>query len=427
MGKKHQYQLVMSTTEVEEELNIDSETGEIIINTESKSEYLYKFKETKIKLVIAENIISISMSMEHKKAENVKTHEGMLHSSDNEFSDAIKHAFLLYVIKYSKHIQIKQAIARIDEEKKTIFLHENNNTFPIHSLINGSLVNGHEFPEKWRESKISQVLLARRKSNYNSLDSALSALIYAKSKENETDRFVYLWIAMNGMYQHFFNIAKPLKVFKVLKTFTVHKGNEINNTIKINDPPECLNNPSEKLKMLLFSAFYNLGTERVNKKESITNILKNCENNITEDDLFHISEELKGHDITPRGYLLLNLAYHYRCNFFHANKKIHIFSYQIEESIKCLCIINNIIEEFVEEELFKWFKDDFVATVKEKDGIYISISEKDITDIKSDIRCLIKKRFEEEYEIEKYIKKTGTENKNSKEEITFKIRRKNDK
>ena len=71
-------------------------------------------------------------------------------------------------------------------------------------------------------------------------------------------------------------------------------------------------------------------------------------------------------DISSYGYLLTQFSYYYRCTFIHANKPIPLFSFNNEIELKSLKIINSLLEEFIENNLNKWFDSDYVKTLKEK-------------------------------------------------------------
>ena len=380
----------------------NKKTYQIILNPENTSEkfhqFTYSYSQTNITLQLCENYIDISMEM---KTKDVVDFDHIFQPKSNGFharlNDAVKRAFLIHFIKYSKHIDIRTVTAKIDEDEKVIFDFKENSSinFPIFSLINGSLLKGHEFPESWGNSKkIDDVILSRRLSYFNSLDSALFALIYAKSKEYETERLVYLWMAMNGMYNHF---AKMIDKFRFQKYLT-KKGKS---TLS-----------GDKSQIEVFLQFYNLGKNIPSQQQrafvawEVIAILRHYRGNITKKMLLPdiksnkynnrlaiaIHSRLKNLtdkennpiDITPYGFLLFVLPYYYRCNVFHANKPVYFFAYEDETNIHCLHIINNLMEEFLNEHLIEWFEDDFVTAVDNKSN-KLNIDEMD-SPIKAEIR-----------------------------------------
>lgn len=356
--------------------------------SEKCKEYTYIFDRREIKMKIDKNFIRFSFEMKTDKSfDDVLKYEPTQPLSKT-VNHAIKSAFLIHIIKYSKHISIRTVTAKIDDEEEVIFDSKENNSgnFPIFSLINGSLLKGHEFPESWSTSrKISEAILSRRVTDFNSLDSALFALIYSKSKEYETERLVYLWMAMNGMYNHF---AKM-----------------VNGITNVNIPPD---KDSEQMKAIL--KFYDLGKTYVfrNDKENIArkviSVLKDYRGDITKetlsadkelaDNIYSQLTDENGnpkYNITPYGYLLFELPYYYRCKIFHANKPIYFFSYENEVNIRCLRIINNLMEEFLQTHLIEWFEDDFVTAVNKRNRKKGEVS---IDEIDSPIKTKIKEVFQ---------------------------------
>ena len=59
--------------------------------------------------------------------------------------------------------------------------------------------------------------------------------------------------------------------------------------------------------------------------------------------------------ITAYWYLLTQLSYYYRCNLFHGDKPIPLFSYADDIDLKCLRIINDLLESCLDQYLYQWF------------------------------------------------------------------------
>lgn len=371
---------------------------QVIFNLKSKPDkthrFEYKYDKTNITLELSEDFIDISMSMKKRDINFGNIFNSKGNGVNKRLNDAIEKAFLIHLIKYSRHISIRTVTAKIGKKRKTIFDAEKNDSeiFPIFSLINGSLLKGHEFPERWEISQeLCEAILSRRKSYFNSLDSALFALVYSKSKEYETERLVYLWMAINGMYNHFAKMAE----FVLKHTFNKNK---------------TISGDKDQMQELL--KFYGLGKNLLSKNprtaaaDDVISVLRDYEGNITKEmlipdennnynnplavDIYSKLKDIKTEDnkqyeITPYGFLLFELPYYYRCKIFHANKPIYFFSY--EDEVRCLQIINNLMEEFVQTHLIEWFEDGFVTAVDNK------ANKSDIKEIDSPIKKEIEESF----------------------------------
>ncbi len=57
-----------------------------------------------------------------------------------------------------------------------------------------------------------------------------------------------------------------------------------------------------------------------------------------------------------------------RCNIIHVDKPYALFSYAEESEIKCLKCINELLDEFIENNLHLWFDENYVANLKKKAG-----------------------------------------------------------
>ena len=60
-------------------------------------------------------------------------------------------------------------------------------------------------PSNFIEQKTVEGILSKTKTTYDSRIASLYALICSKSKHYEAERFIYLWMAFNGMYGYFFS------------------------------------------------------------------------------------------------------------------------------------------------------------------------------------------------------------------------------
>ena len=247
----------------------------------------------------------------------------------------------------------------VDDEVNVILDNKDGHTLPISSLIVGKLY--HPFNNIFNKDEIKGIL-SQTKSSYDYRMASLMAFTISKSKTYESERFIYLWMAFNGMYGYF------SKLIGLTQNF--HMSREYREIIA--------------LQMLL-----GVGSETIKDKTEksriayeIISIIRHYDNiNITKDSLENgcdkelaklieskliKSDSNEKYDMTGYGYLLTELAYYFRCKYIHANKPVSLFSYNDDIELKCLKIINNLLEEFIEDNLHKWFDEKYIKILLEK-------------------------------------------------------------
>ncbi len=311
----------------------------ILVNGRPKKTgcHVYKFNYGSvkdIKLSISEGKFSVELQMKVKKsADEIFT------DKNNCFSEAMKKGMLFHILLYSKALSTDDIKILIDGEEE---LGWNPEKSPIiYSLVTGKLVRG--FPAEWQEKgKVFVYFLETHKSGQSSLAASLYALLYSKAKDSETERFQYLWMSMNGLYNHL--------------SALVLSGNDLF---------------IEKKKIQILEEIEDWGTGTVSREENkevaraIGRILKkpNFERPDLEELLkaefktVHPKDERDG--INLNGYLNLWYPYYLRCNMFHASQPIALFSLDKEIEIRRLNFINNRLEDYLDHNLLKYFDDEY--------------------------------------------------------------------
>lgn len=319
----------------------------LIINYVSKNTetYLYNFGSTKnVEIRISQNGFSIS-------AELTKLYDKSEMVSGNSylFPDAIKKAMLLYLLKYSKCIDIKSITVRIDDIKETIPITNDNKL--VFSLVDSSLVRS--LPSSFYSKDIVQYVLNTTKSKYDKRTASLFAFIYSKSKIFETERFIYLWTAFNGMYSWLSEyIAKANNVDRYRKEYKqiigIQKYFEIGSeTIKDNDK----SNIAHKVISILTD-----NSVHATKQDNFS-IIQNKINDVLK------KQDGSQYNLSAYGYLLTQLTYYFRCKIVHGSKPIILFTFSDETEVHCLKILNRLLEEFIENNLHLWFSNDYINRI----------------------------------------------------------------
>lgn len=332
----------------------------IIINKQKKYKYsyTYNFGHTKDVLIeLSANSIRITAMLKKLYDKNE-----MVLQNCYLFPDAIKKALTLHLILFSENIAINKMSVQIDDEIDTVIDVKQGQASPIFSMVDKKLY--HEIEQKWSGEEIKGFLSLTKSSNDTRL-AALNGFIISKSKMFETERFIYLWTAFNGMYNY-------------LSSEILGKKKDIR----------------EKDQILLIQKFYGLGNELARDtkgfkiEKELANIVKaliyhrydrnkrisknSLENGEYSDLNNYIKTKLNNkntgrpYDISPYGYLLTQFSYYFRCNIIHGDKPYALFSYAEESEIKCLKCINELLDEFIENNLHLWFDENYVADLKKK-------------------------------------------------------------
>ena len=315
------------------------------VNKRQCKKYLYSFGQTKdIELIISDNGFSIIANLSKMYDKNE-----MLSGNSYLFPDAIKKALLIYLLTYSKNLTIKTITVGIDTLKEKISLGKGINA-PVHSLIASGLVR--ELPEGLANDTIIQYILNTPKSKHDKRIASLFSFLCSKSKDSETERFIYLWTAFNGMYSW-------------ISEF-IAKANNVDAYRR------------ENKQIVGFLKFLELGEETILESDKsriakeVTALLKHIEpqNAYVElleqmdltnkiDTLLHKANGDK-YNISPYGYVLTQLSYYYRCKLLHGSKPLYLFAFTDDSELHVLQIINNVLEEYIDKTLYLWFNDNFI-------------------------------------------------------------------
>ena len=337
---------------------------EVRINTlpRKHSTYTYNYGHTKgIEISVAKNAVSIAASMTA-----VYEKDGIVCTENKTFSDAIKKALLLHLILFSQNIEMKKMTVCIDEDEEEIPIDDDAKNPPIYSLVVGKLQK--PFPASWNHTTFMEKILSLTKSDYDSRVASLFALICAKGKAQETERFIYLWMAINGMYSY----------FRVLMN--------TKENIKKNGGKEIAKPEWKQIRA--FKLLYSLGMDMVESRrdkkiiaQDVVSVLRKWDGiPITEESMdrgIHkeLADEIRDKlwvrepdsrekryalETSPYGYLLLDLTYYYRCNVVHAEKPVTLFYYENEHELTSLRIMNQIMEDFLDAHLYQWFDQDYI-------------------------------------------------------------------
>jgi hypothetical protein len=322
-------------------------THTLMVNKPGKGavQYTYAFGQTKnIQLLLSATGFSITAELTR-----VYSKEEMLSGNSYLFSDAIKKALLLYLLKYNKTPQIKTITVNVDDREETDSFDKTVKP-PFYSMISGELQR--PLSAAFAGDELFCYLLRTPKTKYDKRIAALFAFLCSKSKAYETERFIYLWTSLNGMYGW------------ISELVVAHKG--ISKGI------------TEGMQLRAFQQFLDVGSETMAKDDKVPiaqeviALLKKMDLECASKSAIEGSElaqkiesnlvKSKGgtYDLSAYGYLLTQLSYYFRCKIIHGSKPVYLFSYADDPELHCLKIINKLLEEYIDSALPQWFVEQYI-------------------------------------------------------------------
>ena len=289
--------------------------------------FTYQFGNTKnVMIRVSYNAVSISARLSNQ----YDAHE-MSSNNCYLFPDAIRKALLVHILLYSKNISIKTISVRIDEKEDLIEVSDKSKPY---SLISTGVLE-RRIPSIWNDPSIIQNILKQTQSNADSRMAALYAYVCSKDKQFETERFMYLWMAFNGLYG---SLSKLI-------------SKQMNQAIK-----------REYKQIIHMLQFLSIGNETIKEEdksriahEVIALLIKHgpiLRSDFMRTEENSISNQIIGalfkqngdpYDLTAYGYVLTQLI-----------------SFADDSQLVILRILNILLEEFLDNNLHKWFDDEFL-------------------------------------------------------------------
>lgn len=327
---------------------------------ENAEKYLFKYSTTGVEVKLGTNAFSISAAIGESKKDEQFTIENFFKKQNSLFLETAKKVLYIYLAKNSKILNIYKLEIYRNEE----CISEN---IRINSLIDKDVELFRSFPiHNWNNDAIISLLGSKRD---DSRLSAFCALLYSKSKENELERFMYLWIAINGMYgyykhcfQRYYNNEKDFLKKDVENNFNAKLEFKRLDFIKERDQIEQFFRDNEWNDYYIDNKDMNKIIKKVIpafKNRDITKIVQ-LKVNLHQELTQKIQEVVKNDvEISLKAFLIVRMPYHYRCKIFHADDPIPIFNINLNNIYKydnfILKALNNIMEEYIDINLPRWF------------------------------------------------------------------------
>ncbi len=296
----------------------------------AKKCFVYKYSRQKINCEFNENYIKISF-----KTSNLNDICKIFYRP--LVKNAIKRSLLIYSLIYNRFF-----LYDVDKKYEVIFDNEpceTENVFPVYSMGSENANLGFNY----KDGVLSNIM-AIKESARDARIVALTDFIISKAKIFESERFLYLWMAMNGIYNY------------VWKNRNNEKGTEserISYLAKIKNFKGVEFSREEKNHVFNWIRDY-LYTELSNSFGC------NCFEKYAYDKIEEHVWQKTGKKEDGKAFVLFHFCYTLRCKLFHADTSAVLYCLGNDNDWKLLKILNNMLETFLKEELNLAFDDDYL-------------------------------------------------------------------
>lgn len=307
---------------------------------------VYSYSSTKnIKMTVDENGFYIETERKRRQdAFNIDNNRLLL--------DAIRKACIIQLIRYGR-IAVETLVLAIDSEETVIYDAREKQEPLIYGLCGNVLQR--KMSMDWGETQEKRILKTT-KSSTNRLDASLYALLVAKSKTYETERFIYLWMAFNGLYGYIAEKAKKFCKEKSVEGWIKNEYAQLKFASMLVGHPYLGIFSEEKKDSFRFKMELEITKIRPEEVKDFLLAIKNEEKNehITaiEDILseFGIKEKMSV-------YAAISMFFPYlvRCKYFHGERALPLLCFKNEHPLPVLRVLNVVIEDFLDGNLYKWF------------------------------------------------------------------------
>lgn len=352
-------------------------------------DYSFSFSLNKKPVMIALSdssaVITVERTTKYKP-------EDIAYGKHDLFSETVKKVMLVHLLLYSKCIDI-QSIRVVIKNKAFDFSIEDHNMRYVSTLIQNQVRP--DFNENWHDKTLIETIIGTNKTKSDSRMSALYAFILSRSRKAVIERFVDLWISFNGMYSYFSSLyekktsqeSEQLKRFiiqtgegniKIERSFTDRIARKVTEYLK-NTNVAAINYEwltgdegqdfSNELVRQIKTEISTIEDEYKKQNEELNNKLKSASN----DEKAKIKKSIqsnsdkigklatyKQYSNSAYIYLMVEYAYYFRCKYVHANEVLPLFTYNDEHIIRCIGLVNRLLDNYIDNNLYKWFSEQYI-------------------------------------------------------------------
>ena len=264
----------------------------------------------------------------------------------NMFKEAAKRIMLIHLLKYQVPMNINSVKINMLFDNAVLATYDYTDQFRLYTMIGKKLLR--PISKEWGDKEIQQAVLKFQKSKEKMARevAALYAYLYSKTKIFETERFSYLWIAMNGLYAS--KAPDKMKTNERDSMSHLVASFDLGNKVLTKK-----NNDVIGKRVMIELKDYRESITR----DSLTNGIHKSFADSLEKRILHLEPENNvPYDLSAYGYMITGFPYYLRCTLFHSNRPIELFSFEGDMELNALMLANGLLEEFLDEYLISMFR-----------------------------------------------------------------------
>ena len=257
-------------------------------------------------------------------------------------SRGVRAALLLYLLHYGRSFRFQEVRCRVGDRTETFTFDEKRP--PVYSLIKGKL---RPVSPAWKVRALSEKVVRLAQKENDRRIAALSSYLLGKSAEYETERFRCMWTALNGLYE-FYNRD-------ILKTPGGGESEHIDRFLRLysGDCEMLSKNEREKCRKPLSVLIYRTPDFKTAIRDPSSELCAQVRKAL-------INAVGKNYQIDPCLFYLFQQSYTLRCAYFHGEYPVKLLSFPEESELLLLRACGDLLEEFLDFNLYRWFDDAFI-------------------------------------------------------------------
>ena len=331
--------------------------------------FTYSYSQTKeIVLLSGSHSATIEMRLATEKDE-----KSFGRAENPYYVNALERALWTWLVVYGHFCSIEEVAVSIDGAAPVdVFEVSKKIVAPVQPATNFS--KRIKLPREWGSEAVLKSLLSIPRTKEDHSVAAVTALCLSKVKKyqgdslGQTERFMYLWMAMNGYYNRM-----RAEAF------------ELNRAVSEKHLGEKRASDRGCITLCLRYHGYGIRALSANERASIAGkaketLMKSCQYGVRLSDSFD-SDEMVAFEIAMQnarvsaggkelvnsqmhvqyklpGFFLFELPYYYRCNLLHANRPIPLFVKLADRDEVCLTLLSDYLEVFLDDNLWRLFDEE---------------------------------------------------------------------
>ena len=328
----------------------------------------YKFRQTKCTLTCSRDAACVRFEMGTRK-----THEDLISFRVDLAKDAMRKMYLFHALRFDTRLRVRSVTVTIDGE--SVVYEQGYPGFPfLYSMLTARSL---DLPESWHDRDfLTGVLTATKsKTDNDHRYACLFSFLAGTGKFYESERFTCYWTAVNALYNHIFDCARPLHAAahgaaryedlsnkkKTLSGDSVGIGS----LLKLTGSGTGLASQSERQANKRRYGAVKSHLRHI-PREEFPELYRRLLAHRADPNWFpegplgeHLREFLSETNTTCWGFLVLDYAYYIRCNYLHGDKTAILFTAATDPELAAFRCLNVFLGEFLKEMIPLVFRDDW--------------------------------------------------------------------